>query len=306
MDTVLIIGIESVAGANIAATLQGTSRVVGISAAADVQIDGCRIVQGRSSVAQHLNAISPDRIIFCGASARSSWDFSGSGSSFDDSLAVDWATAANSAGIEFTMISTDAIFTGPWMSHSEDDSHHCDTPQAERLRQIESEVLSAHDGALIVRCNVFGWAPCDATAGFAETILTDLETSGRTEFNFLCHAAPILATDMADLLNDAHAADLSGVLHLGAAERTNPFQFAERLAEQAGLEPPSFPPGTTLENPVSGFGRGETTLCCSHASETLDARMPLIGDGVDRFLDQADSGFRAMLRSDVAELSRVA
>lgn len=307
MDTILIIGIESVAGANIAATLQGATSIVGISAVPGIQIDGCRILQSGGSIEQQINAAGPDRIIFCGASARSTWDLAETRrAGFDDSLAVDWATAANAAGIEFTMISSDAVFTGPWMSHAEDDTHFCETPQAERLRQIESEVVRSHSRALVVRCNVFGWSPTASALGFAEAMLANLETGGRTDIQFLCHSGPILATELATMVCKAHATGLSGFLHLGSAERVNPFQFAERLAEAAGLQPPQFPGETTLENPVTGFGRGETMLNCRRASALLGIRMPLLSDGINGFLAQTESGFRTILRSDVGELSRVA
>ena len=307
MDTILVVGIESVAGANIAATLQDSSSIVGISAVPGIQVDGCRIHQGGGTIEQQINAIGPDRIIFCGNSSRSTWDNSDTRrAGFDDSLAVDWANAAGAARIEFTMISSDAIFTGPWMSHAEDDAHFCETPQAERLRQIESEVLCSHSRALVVRCNTFGWSPNTEAPGFAESMLSDLETGGRTSIPFLCHSGPILATELALMLSQAHVAGLSGFLHLGSAERINPFQFAERLAESAGTQPPQFPNGTTLHTPVEGFGSGETMLNCRRASTLLGVRLPLISDSIDAFLAQADNGFRAMLRSDVGELSRVA
>lgn len=307
MDTILIVGIESVAGANIAGKLQSSASVVGISARPGIQIEGCRIIHGPGSVPQQLHGINPDQVIFCGASARSTWDSKASSQkSIDDSLAIDWATAASEAGIGFTMISSDAVFTGPWMSHAEGDSHFCETPQAERLRQIELEVLSAHVDALIVRCNAFGWSPDERSPGFAESMLSELETGARHEIDFLCHAAPILATDIADMLTTAHATGVTGVLHLGAGERINPFQFAERLADLAGLEPPEFPTATTLTSSVPGFGQGETTLNSRRACELLGVHLPQIDDGIGHFLEQAESGFLAMLRCEAGELSRVA
>lgn len=307
MDTILVIGIEGVAGANIAATLQDSASIVGISAVPGIQIDGCRIHQGGGTIEQLINAIGPDRIIFCGASASSTWDAAETRRiGFDDSLAIDWATAATAAGIEFTMISSDAVFTGPWMSHAEEDTHFCETPQAERLRQIESEVLCIHSRALVVRCNMFGWSPNADAPGFAEAMLSDLESGDRSSIPFLCHSGPILATELSIMLSQAHAAGLSGFLHLGSAERINPFQFAERLAESAGLQPPQFPGATTLDTPVDGYGRGETMLNCRRASALLGIRMPLISDSIDAFLAQAENGFQAMLRSDIGELSRVA
>ena len=126
------------------------------------------------------------------------------------------------------------------------------------------------------------------------------------EIDFLRYSSPILVTDLGILLLKAHAAELRGVLHIASSERINPFQFAERLAELADLNRPEFPEQTILESPITGFGKGETTLDCSLAAELLGVRMPLIDDGIGQFLRQADDGLLHKLRNDTAQVSRAA
>ncbi|MFT5091789.1 MAG: dTDP-4-dehydrorhamnose reductase, partial [Porticoccaceae bacterium] len=145
MDSVLIIGVEGAVGAGLALTLQQSHSVVGLANRAGINVDGCRTVHATShnaaSVRQHVQSERPDWIIFCGAASRSSWDSDAVRSeAISDQHAIEWAKAAADGNIEFCMISSDAVFTGPWMLHKEDDEHFCATPQAERLRQIETAV----------------------------------------------------------------------------------------------------------------------------------------------------------------------
>ena len=312
MSDVLIVGIEGAVGAGLASVLQQSHQVTGLTNRDGINITGCRIVQAAghdaASIEQHVKSERPDWIIFCGNASRSSWDSDSiRRSAIKDAHAIEWSRATATAGIEFCMISSDAVFKGPWMLHAEDDDEHfCETPQAERLRQVESTVLELNDDALIVRTNAFGWSPDANSPEFAEALLNSLDGGVPMELDFLRHSSPILTTDLARMLLKAHAEALRGVLHIAGSERINPFQFAERLAEMADLAPPDFPEQTILEGPVTGFGKGETTLNCSLAAEVLSARMPLIDDGIGQFLKQAEGGLLSTLRGAAEEVSRVA
>ncbi len=312
MNNVLIVGIEGAVGAGLASAIQQSHSVTGIANRSGIDIAGCRIVHamahGAASVQQHIQSERPDWIIFCGAASRSSWDTdSVHNSAISDNHAVQWATAAAEAGIEFCMISSDAVFTGPWMLHKEDDDEHFSaTPQAERLRQIESTVLEVNNDALIIRTNAFGWSPDAGCPEFAETLIESLDGGMPIDVDFLRYSSPILATDLGMLLLKAHTEELRGVLHIASSERINPFQFAERLAELADLTRPEFPDQTILEGPVTGFGKGETTLDCSLAAELLGVRMPQIDDGIGQFIRQAEDGLLDQLRRVEAQVSRAA
>lgn len=311
MSNVLIVGIEGAVGAGLASVLQQNFAVSGISNRAGVNLSGCRVIHSvahdAASIQQHLLNEQPDWIVFCGAASRSSWDTHAiQQSAINDTHAMEWCQAAADAGTEFCMISSDAVFTGPWMLHREDDEHFCGTPQAERLRQIESTVLERNPDALIVRTNAFGWSPVADEPEFAEAMLTSLDGGLPVELDFLRYSSPILTTDLARMLLKAHDEKLRGVLHISSSERINPYQFSERLAEAAGLAPPEFPDQTILESPVTGFGKGETTLECSLAAELLAVRMPLIDDGIGQFIRQAEDGTLDTLRPEVDEVIRVA
>lgn len=311
MDNVLIIGVEGSVGAGLASVVQQSHNIVGLANRHGVEIDGCRIIHTAghdpASVQRLIQSERPDWIIFCGAASRSSWNSDAvRNAAISDSHAVEWAKGAANSDVEFCMISSDAVFSGPWMMHKEDDEHYCATPQAERLRQIETAVLEENDDALIVRTNAFGWSPDIETPEFAEAMLESLDGGLPIDLDFLRYSAPILAADLGMMLLKAHTEQLRGVLHIASSERINPFQFAERLAEMANLNRPEFPDQTILEGPLSGFGKGETTLDCGLAAELLGVRMPLIDDGIGQFIRQTEDGLLDKLRGDKAQISRVA
>lgn len=311
MTNVLIAGIEGAVGAGLASVLRQTHQVTGLSNRPGINIADCRIVQttthDEASIQRLIQAERPDWIIFCGSASRSSWNSPAvQKSAINDSCAIDWCKAAASSDIDFCMISSDAIFKGPWMLHQEDDEHYCNTPQAEQLRQIESAVLESNEEALIVRTNSFGWSPDASCPEFVETLLDSLDGGMPIDLDFLRYSSPILATDLARMVLKAHTEELRGVLHIAGSERINPYQFAERVAEKADLAPPEFPEQTILEGPVTGYGKGETTLNCQLATELLGVRMPLIDDGIGQFLKQAEDGSLESLRSESELISRAA
>ena len=299
MDKVLIIGVESIAGANLAAVFAPGFNTVGLTAASAVRIENCRVEQisrhDPATLTKCMQAEQPDQVVFCGRASRSSWDCDHA-DALDDQLAVAWASVARQYGASFTLISSDAVFTGPWMSHHEDDTHYCDTPQAALIRQVEADVKQACPEALVVRTNVFGWSASQATPGFAESLMKSLVDGLTGELDSLRHAAPMLASDLAVVLLKAWESSQSGTLHVAGSERINPCQFAERLAAIAELSVPDFKQHARLTRPVTGFGRGETMLDCRRARRLLNVSMPLIDEGITRMLEQTGNGYLDQLR----------
>jgi len=304
MNSALIVGVESIAGAGLATALSSTHRVVGLSSVAGVAVCECRVIHlsstSAAAIEQQIQAASPDRIIFCGQASRSSWDQPSVAHGFEDSLAVDWARAAARHGIEFAMISSDAVFSGPWMSHAEDDEHFNPSEEAQRLREIEDAILQCLPEALIVRTNVFGWSPCPSEPGFAKQLLDEINRGLVERVDFIRHASPVLATDLGNLMGKAFDAELSGILHLAGAERLSPYHFAERLCAAAGQPAVIIPDETLLSSLSTGRDRGETTLDCSAARELLGVSMPLLEDGLTGFLAQQPEQFEAGSAARVA------
>jgi dTDP-4-dehydrorhamnose reductase len=295
MDKLFIVGGNTIAGANIAATLADRFEVVVSDSDANA-----------TALQQTIQFQRPDWVIFCGQASRSSWNIDSRNDLVNDEFAIACGQTCAQLEIIFTMISSDAVFTGPWMSHDEECTQFCETPQARTIREVENAVIEACPLAMIIRANVFGCSPIAAEDSFAETVVSCLQRQAELSLDFVRHASPILASDLAELLVACFSEEIQGVLHLGTTERTSPFQFATDLATVMDLPAPVIPTEKFLDRTARGYGQGETTLNCRLASELLDCKMPLMIDGLNQFAEQVQSGLTSQLRESTRDVSRVA
>ena len=303
VDRLLIAGVDSVVGANLAAWWGGRRPVTGLCWQHPLAIDGCEIEGPASplqSAASRLLASQPDWVVFCGPGAVSSWNEQRPDwNSCDWSrAAAAWAEAAREWGAEFTLISSDAVFTGPWMFHRETGTCFCDSPEARLLRQTEQAVLTANPQALVVRTNAFGWAPLTELAGLPEQVIETLTNDGQLRLDCQRHATPILVTELAGVLEEAHLKKLAGIHHIGGGERVNPFRFACLLADQFGLPLAGLNAHDLGANGRREFGGGETSLQSRRIRKTLNVPLPLIREGVVQLHDQHASGYRDRFQSE--------
>ncbi len=310
MKTMLVVGVETVAGANLALQFAETFRVIGLSSVPGITLQGCDVQSIKAHDAVTVKSLiqqsRPQGIVFCGQAAQSCWD-EATTPAIDDVAAVTWAKAAADAGAAFAMLSSDAVFTGPWLSHFEDDDeHYCPTPRAQQIRAIEESVFAAHPESLVVRTHVFGLSPIANRPSFAERILSQLESNAELTIDSLRHASPILATDLAEMLTVAFESEVSGLLHIAGGERTNPYLFSVLLSEAAELPGPNYDWIEELTDSVVGFGCSETTLNCSQARDLLERPMPLLVECINRLVAQCRNGHLAKLRSAGASASKAA
>jgi dTDP-4-dehydrorhamnose reductase len=173
-----------------------------------------------------------------------------------------------------------------------------DDAQSQQLRAVEQAALTLDpDGrrVLVVRTNAIGWSA--SGAGFAEWIWRSLAAREPLELETSSFATPIVASDLAELLLRGCRARLRGVFHIGGAERTSPFRFAQELARAAGFDHPLVRPGTqqTLDGePV--HGSCETSLGSRLIRRELDISLPLLRESISRLVDQATGGYRDRLQ----------
>mgnify|MGYP002624593649 CR=1 FL=1 len=302
MANYLIVGVETVVGANLAVHLAehaGDGRLLGLSAGAAVSLEGCptRQVKGVTSAdaQQYCRESEATHVVLCGAAARSSWE--PDAARFDDrdiEFTRMWAGAARAAGARLTVISSDAVFTGPWLFHEEDAGGLSDDPQSQRILAAEQQALEAHPEALLVRTNAFGWSPL-GEAGWIEQRLAQLQTRRLADQDFIRHATPILATDLAGILLRAWGEELQGLYHIAGAERVSPLKFVQRLAEQYHLPWLSIRRTESLQERASGFAAGECSLQTKKIRKAICVAMPILSEGLARLVEQDTAGFRRRL-----------
>lgn len=308
MDKILVAGVNTVVGANLAEALCGQRSVVGISFGSSVELPKCAVESETpkkpAAVLEYLKKVQPSRIVFCGIGAESSWDESRRPQQSDVTLAKTWVEAAHAAGSHLTMISSDAVFTGPWMFHAENSHSVCPSAESTLLREIEDVATQTSADSLIVRTHALGWKP-GSSQGWLEALLTDLERGSVGSVDFARHGTPMLATDLAEILMKSWESGLVGIHHISGAERISPREFALRLADHFRLAKPATPIAGSLADRTIGFGCGETSLQTRKIRRALGIPLPLLDESLSKLYQQHMNGFRSRLRGD-AVVARVA
>ncbi|MFO1094851.1 MAG: sugar nucleotide-binding protein [Planctomycetaceae bacterium] len=291
MNTILVVGVDTTVGANCAARLAERQSVVGLSSHSGVQIDGCEThlfdLDNPADAEAWLSDARPERVLYCGPESRSCWDPETAASLNAGSAAAAgrWAAATQVAAVPFTFISSDAVFTGPWIFHDEDSLAVCRSPEATTIRNAEKLVRDAGGESLIIRTNAFGWAPT-SEGGWIERLLGSIEDRRTLDCDCIRHATPILATDLAEIIDRAWQEGLIGTYHIAGAERVSPMLFAQRLADQFDLPWLTLRREQTLVELPQGFGAGETSLQTKKIRKALCVAMPMLSEGLKRLQAQ--------------------
>lgn len=308
MERILIAGVETVVGSNLAASLSEQYHIVGLSFSVPIGIDGCETAvcpsQDAESIRKWVAAVRPGLVVHCGLSDATSWQRARAHRVGGPSAGpyVDWARCARQLDSHFTLISSDAVFTGPWMFHKEESRCYCESAEAAAIRYVEDAVRGVSRDLLLVRTCAYGWTPQQSGPGWIEDAIERLQVRAAGAHDLQHHATPILASDLADMLRRAWEAGLSGVYHIAGAERVSPMRFAEMLSERFDLPRPARMQTISLEERARGFGQGETSLHSAKIRKILDIPMPLLGDGLCRLREQAHNGYCERLDARVQTL----
>lgn len=265
-------------------------------ASADASYDGS------TELCDVIRRERPQAVLHAGAASWSNWDVAGTdGARIDARCDVRretrFLTAAAAAcaevGARLIVATTDALFAGPRMFHAEDAQSFAATPAARIARQIEQTLFETD--ALILRGHVYGWMPAGGATNYAERMFHALTAELPYKVDARRHASPILATDFVQLACDAARGGLYGLFNLTGAERTSPFRFAAELASALGV------PGCNvrLESTASTSGpyRDETSLAVGLIRDQLNRPLPMLREGLARFVDQAFNGYRDRLHA---------
>lgn len=295
MDKILVAGVNGVVGANLAEALADQRSVVGVSLGNPVSLPTCQVESDSprktAAIVEMLNRINPCRVVFCGTGADSSWDESRRPQTNDVALAKSWIDGAREAGCHLTLISSDAVFTGPWMFHAENSHSLCNSPESTLLRQIEEHATASSADALIVRTHAIGWQ-VGPNPGWLESLLATVERGSIGSVDFARHGTPMLATDLAEILMKSWESGLVGTHHVSGSERVSPREFAMRLANHFRLARPATPIAGSLVDRSVGFGCGETSLQTRKIRRALGIALPLIDESLERLYQQHLSGYR--------------
>jgi dTDP-4-dehydrorhamnose reductase len=294
VDKLLVIGIDTLAGGNLAHTLSDRCEVVGVSQQAGFELDSCRSVcvdpDEVDELAEIVAAELPRLTVYCGPSCASGWEVN---RTVDAELEAARGKAVEEAAVKcgsrITLVSTDAVFAGPRLFHHETFPTADNSAAAQAARNVE-QALTAAD-TLILRTHLFGWST--AGTSYAERMWTELADGREPIVSGTSYATPILASDAAEFVWQAYRRKLTGLYHLGGAERVNQWQFAAALGRACGIAISKARSAAATNNLLTG---DETSLDSRRLQRALSMPLPLVQEGIDRFIRQQDSGYRQRLQ----------
>ncbi|MCG6154458.1 sugar nucleotide-binding protein [Rubinisphaera margarita] len=294
MNTLAIFGVDTVAGANLARSFSADYRVIGICDHNAPELPGCQLISGDgacSSPGQLLADLQPQRVIDASCVGDSPWNPQASiGSEEQCERSAELAASCKEKNIPYVLLSSDAVLSGPWMFHEEDSECRCSSIISQRLLNLERAVLQ-NEQALVVRTHVFGWSQTSGQTGWVENLLERMQ-QGQTcaDLQKPGHATPIVASELAQILNRAFSESLTGLYHVAGAERVNRIQFARRLAQSFDVS--WFGAAASAEHFTEAerksFGFGETSLQTRMVRRELCVAMPTLTESMQQLREQQD------------------
>jgi dTDP-4-dehydrorhamnose reductase len=315
VNPLLIVGIDSIVGANTAAYFAEKREIIGVANSPGFSFPLAQKSQDQKSginchchdmptkmseINEFLTKYRPTQVMFCGTAAQSAW-FSADVEEHHESeidIVRNWAIATQKLKIQLTLISSDAIFTGPWMFHEEDSVGWCSGKSAVIARAIESEAMAWNPQTLVARTNAYGWSPQPLSNTWVETLLQNELPKVFAQLDSLRHATPILATDLAAILEQAWKQNLSGIYHIAGAERCHPIHMARLVCEvfQLSWARPFSSQDAASNRMASRFGFGETSLQTKKIRTALNTPMPMLLQGIETMHAQYQKGFHHLIQ----------
>lgn len=230
MVRTLIVGIDTVTGHSLAQHLAPQSEVSGLWFENPEFVDGCHTCRIDSdALAKQVS--EADVIVFCGGAARSSWDEDFGDFSSEKQWLQRCIAAMEQDGQRLIFVSSDAVYSGPWMFHDDDSQSLANNKVARQLIKFETTVSAVKD-SLIIRTNVLG----SAADSFLDETAEAIRSHVPIRLDASTFATPIASTDFAYAVESCINCGASGSLNVGGAERITPYHFAMALANALSLQ----------------------------------------------------------------------
>ena len=293
MKPYMIFGVDTVAGAELARSLCPSQRVIGVGEGHLPEIEQCEMISGQAA-SQNPGKLIKDFNISCVIDAStcgdSIWNPDAQiGSEEQCATSLKLAAACRENGIPYILLSSDGVVSSPWMFHEEDSESVCSSVVAQRLLDLERQVLAGSSDTLVIRTHPIGWSATDGQPNWLESLLERMMTNRPCpELLLPGHATPIAATELANIVCRALAENLRGLYHIAGAERVHRIEFARKLAQQfeIGWLGPDRVRIHYTESERSRFGCGECSLQTRTIRKALCVAMPTLTESFSLLQEQ--------------------
>ncbi len=199
-------------------------------------------------------------------------------------------------GVRMVHLSTDAVFDGTAGPYQESDVPCPQSVYAATKLAAEAACLEVLPTALVARVNFFGWS-ATGTRSLAEffhgALSAGREVRGFTDVEF----TSLYNRDLVDLLLDASAAELSGIFHVGSADRMSKFDFGRALAAEFSLDPDLVTPGSLADLGAEVRRSARLSMDSSAFETALRRPLPTFAQGLERMRKDGESGYADRIRA---------
>jgi dTDP-4-dehydrorhamnose reductase len=295
VDKLLVTRSDSLLGRNLAPTLGDRMDVIAVERA---ESGGDAMPE---IMAEAVRRERPQLVVHAGAMSLSAWDAAGVGGDSplrrrdmerEAAQVIALGAACREVRARFILVSSDAVFDGPRMFHTEQTPVCARRGAGRAIADLETALRDAAN--LMIRTHAYGWSAAEGGTNSAERMFRELTAETECGVDAVRHATPMLASDLAECLFAAYRAGLSGTYHVAGAERTSPYRFAAEMAAAFGT-PGRFVHLTSRTAASHRPYVDETSLNTLAFRRAIEAPLPMLREGLARFAAQAFNGYRAAL-----------
>ncbi len=213
------------------------------------------------------------------------------------------AAAAHAAGSQFVYISTDAVFDGITGGYDESSETNPVNVYAQSKLQGEHQVIAAHDRALILRTNLYGWSARPSQTTLLEWILNTAEKGERIPGFVDAIFAPLPVQELARLILLAIDHQLQGLYHLASSDAVSKYEFARKTLSVFGYDPAQVFESRLADASFVAPRPANSFLIATRFEKALDVSMLSVEDGLRACKELRDNGYLAELRSLIGDPS---
>ena len=303
MTRILVTGVSGLLGLNFALAVDGKDHyVIGVANTASMRWASFANIQAELTepgrIEKLITTHKPDVILHCAAIAiletcEANPELA---EKVNARLPSEIALACRKHGIRMIQISTDAVFDGTRGNYSESDAPNPINIYARTKLEGERQVLENNPDALVTRVNFYGWSAA-GNRSLAENFVYKLEKGekmlGFTDIQF----SPMNVLDLADMLLEAEAKQLSGLYHLVGSEPMSKYQFGVRIAQKFGFDPSLIQPVSVMEGDLQTPRSPNLTLCTEKITKALGHELPPFDAGLQKFYDQYRRGYPQFIKT---------
>ena len=299
---ILVTGASGLLGLNLSLGMIGTHTIIGVDrsklAGTPFELVQADLLEA-GACSRLIDQTRPEAIIHTAANANvDSCEFDPDGAHrLNAELPGKLADICAKRDVRLIHISTDAVFDGTKDGiYTEDDTPNPLAVYAQTKLDGELAVLSVNPDAAVARVNFFGWS-LSGSRSLSEYFFNNLSagkaTNGFSDVWFCTMFVGDLVATLIQMLEKG----LSGLYHTVGSEAITKYEFGVRIARQF-----RFDPELVIPVSVEGFGlkarRSHNLRLSVHKLSTdLDADIPGVSTGIEKFYAQHQQGYPQKMQS---------